>query len=76
MRKLEAKGCEDADNDSDGQAPKEHEQEYTNSLEEAEDAQRTHVFPRFAARNILLCRLKQDNGDGIIQYGLAKYDRI
>jgi hypothetical protein len=67
---LESQGSGDADHDSDEQASKEDAEEDTNSFEQAEYTE------RLGAILVLLCGLEQDNGNGIVQDGLAKDDGV
>lgn len=68
---LEEESGAGADNDTDEQASEEDEQEDAGTLEEAEEAVATGL-----ALVVLLGRLEDDNGNGVVEDGLAEDDGV
>ena len=71
VRKLQQQGRSHTDDNANHQAAEENDQEDADTLEEAKDAVGTRV-----TLVVLLRRLEDDNGDGVVEDGLAKDDGV
>lgn len=68
---FQSKRCTNAYQCSNEQTPEEHKQENSDSFEETDDAEISHL-----TSFVTLCSLEEHNSDSIVQYRLSKYDCV